>query len=184
MWIRSNVLYIKYYAYLITHWAQTILYNNCDITFLTVFILTHPVNFPCGRKPDSFHSESAVKVEPNNMYAYEHPHRHTKIMQYVYKHAYCLWAYYRVLVNILACSWAYQNPVRSWAHSYYIYIYIYTKIMEGHDLRGEWRLLWRVRHWIPVSVVFYVVWSFLVCHVRPASILKKRSKVGLKGRNH
>ena len=26
-------------------------YNNCDITFLTVFILTHPVNFPCGRKP-------------------------------------------------------------------------------------------------------------------------------------
>ena len=27
-------------------------YNNCDITFLTVFILTHPVNFPCGRKPE------------------------------------------------------------------------------------------------------------------------------------
>jgi hypothetical protein len=25
---------------------------NCDITFLTVFILTHPVNFPCGRKPE------------------------------------------------------------------------------------------------------------------------------------
>ena len=28
------------------------LYNNCNITFLTVFILTHPVNFPCGRKPE------------------------------------------------------------------------------------------------------------------------------------
>jgi hypothetical protein len=23
-----------------------------DITFLTVFLLTHPVNFPCGRKPE------------------------------------------------------------------------------------------------------------------------------------
>jgi hypothetical protein len=30
-------------------------YNNCDITFSTVFILTHPLNFPCGRKPE--HSE-------------------------------------------------------------------------------------------------------------------------------
>jgi hypothetical protein len=28
------------------------LYNNCDITFLTVFILTHPVNFSCERKPE------------------------------------------------------------------------------------------------------------------------------------
>jgi hypothetical protein len=27
-------------------------YNNCDITFLTMFIPTHPVNFPCGRKPE------------------------------------------------------------------------------------------------------------------------------------
>jgi hypothetical protein len=27
-------------------------YNNCDITFLTMFILTHPVNFSCGRKPE------------------------------------------------------------------------------------------------------------------------------------
>ena len=26
--------------------------KNCDITFLTMFILTHPVNFPCGRKPE------------------------------------------------------------------------------------------------------------------------------------
>jgi hypothetical protein len=24
----------------------------CDITFLTEFILTHPVNFLCGRKPE------------------------------------------------------------------------------------------------------------------------------------
>ena len=28
------------------------LYNNCDVTFLTIFILTHPVNFPCGRKSE------------------------------------------------------------------------------------------------------------------------------------
>ena len=27
-------------------------FSNCDITFLTVFILTHHVNFPCGRKPE------------------------------------------------------------------------------------------------------------------------------------
>jgi hypothetical protein len=38
----------------VTYLAQTMyLYNNCDITFLTVFILTHPVNFPCGRKPET-----------------------------------------------------------------------------------------------------------------------------------
>ena len=24
--------------------------NNCDITFITVFILTHLINIPCGRK--------------------------------------------------------------------------------------------------------------------------------------
>jgi hypothetical protein len=41
-------------AYLITYLACRLfyLYNNCDITFLTVFILTHPVNFTCGRKPE------------------------------------------------------------------------------------------------------------------------------------
>jgi hypothetical protein len=33
--------------------CQTIyLYNHCDITFLTMFVLVdHPVNFPCRRKP-------------------------------------------------------------------------------------------------------------------------------------
>jgi hypothetical protein len=31
------------------------LYNNCDIPFLTVFILTHPANLPSGRKSE--HSE-------------------------------------------------------------------------------------------------------------------------------
>jgi hypothetical protein len=55
------------------------LYNNCDITFLTVAILTHAVNFPCGRKPEhtaknqrlsaelrlSSH-ESVARVEPTN----------------------------------------------------------------------------------------------------------------------
>jgi hypothetical protein len=54
------------------------LYNNCDITFLTVFILTHPVNFPCGRKsehPEKTHDiqqsvdrlfshESVARIEP------------------------------------------------------------------------------------------------------------------------
>jgi hypothetical protein len=41
-------------------------------TFLTVFILTHPVNFPCGRKlerPEKTHNvrqsvESVAKIEP------------------------------------------------------------------------------------------------------------------------
>jgi hypothetical protein len=31
------------------------LYNNCDISFLTMFsppVFTHPVNFSCGRKPE------------------------------------------------------------------------------------------------------------------------------------
>jgi hypothetical protein len=28
------------------------LYHNCDITSVTVFILSHPVNFFCGRKPE------------------------------------------------------------------------------------------------------------------------------------
>jgi hypothetical protein len=52
--LRSNSLYIKYYAYLITYWTCHLLnlYNNCDITFLTMFIPTHPANFPCGRKPE------------------------------------------------------------------------------------------------------------------------------------
>jgi hypothetical protein len=31
---------------------QTYKELNCDITFLTVFIIIHPVNFPCGRKPE------------------------------------------------------------------------------------------------------------------------------------
>jgi hypothetical protein len=54
--------------------------NDCDITFLTVFILTHPVNFPCGRKPEHpektqdfrqsvdslFSHESVARIEPTN----------------------------------------------------------------------------------------------------------------------
>ena len=57
-----------------------IFYNNCDITFLTVFILTHPVNFPCGRKPEYpekthdfrqsidrlFSHESVARLQPTN----------------------------------------------------------------------------------------------------------------------
>jgi hypothetical protein len=39
-------------TWLFTYPRLLYLYNNCDITFLTVFILTHPVNFPCGRKPE------------------------------------------------------------------------------------------------------------------------------------
>ena len=38
-----------------------VFHNNCDITFLTVFILTHPVNFPCGRKPEHPEKTFAVK---------------------------------------------------------------------------------------------------------------------------
>jgi hypothetical protein len=57
------------------------IYNNCDyFVYLTVFILTHPVNFPCGRKPEHpekthdfrqsvdrlFSHESVVRSEPTN----------------------------------------------------------------------------------------------------------------------
>jgi hypothetical protein len=68
------------YAYLITYLAYRLFYlnNNCDITFLTVFILTYPVNFLCGRKlerPEKTHDfrqsvdrlfshESIVGIEP------------------------------------------------------------------------------------------------------------------------
>ena len=48
--------YIKYHVYLyylFGYLAWTIyLYNNCDVTFLILFILTRPVNFLCGRKPE------------------------------------------------------------------------------------------------------------------------------------
>jgi hypothetical protein len=54
------------------------LYNNYDINFLTVFILTHLVNFPCARKPEHpekthdfrqsvdwlFSHESVARIEP------------------------------------------------------------------------------------------------------------------------
>jgi hypothetical protein len=56
------------------------LYNICDITFLTMFILTHPVNFPCERKPEHpekthdfrqsvnrlFSHESVARIQPTN----------------------------------------------------------------------------------------------------------------------
>jgi hypothetical protein len=57
------------------------LYNNWDITFLTVFILTHhPANLHCGRKPEHpekthdfrqsvdrlFSHESVARIEPTN----------------------------------------------------------------------------------------------------------------------
>jgi hypothetical protein len=42
---------IIYFVIILTTYA-IYLYNNWDLTLLTVFILTHPVNFPCGRKPE------------------------------------------------------------------------------------------------------------------------------------
>jgi hypothetical protein len=76
MWTWSNALYANY----LTEPRLFHLYNNCDVTFLTVFILTHPVNFPCGRKPvhsDKTHDfrqsvdwlfshESVARIEPTN----------------------------------------------------------------------------------------------------------------------
>jgi hypothetical protein len=38
--------------YLLSLEDYFIFYKNGDITFLTAFILTHPVNFSCGRKPE------------------------------------------------------------------------------------------------------------------------------------
>jgi hypothetical protein len=79
--VGSDQMRIKYHAYLITYLAQWFyLYNNCDITFLTMFILTHPLStFPVGgnrstrRKPTTFgraltdsifSHESVAKVKP------------------------------------------------------------------------------------------------------------------------
>jgi hypothetical protein len=80
-WGFSVTDYIKYYAYLcyllsLDHY----LYNNCDVTFLTVFILTLPVDFPCVRKlehPEKTHDvrqsvdwlfshESVARIKPTN----------------------------------------------------------------------------------------------------------------------
>jgi hypothetical protein len=33
-------------------YPKLFIFTTIVITFLTVFILTHPVNFPCGRKPE------------------------------------------------------------------------------------------------------------------------------------
>jgi hypothetical protein len=58
---------------------QGYIFTTIVITFWTVFILTHPVNFPCGRKPERqdqnaqisaerwqtlFTIESAARIEP------------------------------------------------------------------------------------------------------------------------
>jgi hypothetical protein len=45
----TNALNFKYYTYVIIYLAYFI-FTTIVITFLTVFILTHPVIFPCGRK--------------------------------------------------------------------------------------------------------------------------------------
>jgi hypothetical protein len=66
MWIWSNALCIKTsYAYLITYLD---LYNNCDITFLSVFILTHPVNFPYGRKLEHPAKTHDVRQNPDLLF--------------------------------------------------------------------------------------------------------------------
>ena len=71
----SSVICLRQYMLSLDYF---IFYNNCDITFLTVFILTHPVNFPCGRKPEYpektndfrqsvdrlFPNESVARIEP------------------------------------------------------------------------------------------------------------------------
>jgi hypothetical protein len=57
-----------------------LIYNNCDNTFLTMLILTNPVNFLCGRKPEHpekthdfrqsvgrlFSHQSVARIEPTN----------------------------------------------------------------------------------------------------------------------
>ena len=50
----KSALYIKCYTYSTSDYILSLDYiivkNNCEI--VTVFILTHPVNFPCGRKAE------------------------------------------------------------------------------------------------------------------------------------
>jgi predicted nucleic acid-binding Zn ribbon protein len=50
-----HVLYLYLYNYLLTFLLSPgyfILTTIMILLFLTVFIVTHPVNFPCGRKPE------------------------------------------------------------------------------------------------------------------------------------
>ena len=49
-------------------------YNNCDITFLTVFILTDltdPVNFPCGRKPERPEKTHDFRQSVDRLFSHE-----------------------------------------------------------------------------------------------------------------
>ena len=73
----SNIIRLPNYLLSLDYFIST---KNCDITFLTVFILTHPVNFPRGRKPEHpekthdfrqsvdwlFSHESVARIEPTN----------------------------------------------------------------------------------------------------------------------
>ena len=50
------------------------LYNNCDITFFSVFMLIHPVNFPRGRKPEHPEKTHDFRQSVDRLYSHESAH--------------------------------------------------------------------------------------------------------------
>jgi hypothetical protein len=56
----------------ITYLAKTnYLYNNCDITFLTMFILNHPDSFPCGRKSERPETTHDFRQSVDRLFSHE-----------------------------------------------------------------------------------------------------------------
>jgi hypothetical protein len=47
---------------------------HCDITFLTMFIPTHPVNFPCGRKPERPEKTHDFRQSVDRLFSHESIH--------------------------------------------------------------------------------------------------------------
>jgi hypothetical protein len=65
--------YIKYYAYLyyLLSLEYLYLYNNCDITFLTMFILTHPARKKPTGKIDAPVSSHDLQQSVDRLFSHE-----------------------------------------------------------------------------------------------------------------
>ena len=44
---------------------------SCDITFITMFSLTHPVDFPCGRKPERLEKTHDFLQSVDRLFSHE-----------------------------------------------------------------------------------------------------------------
>jgi hypothetical protein len=73
--------YIEYYAYLGHLRSLDYLYNNCVITFLTVFILTHPANLPCGKKPERPEKTHDFRQSVDSLVYWSSPRTESKLIK-------------------------------------------------------------------------------------------------------